>query len=139
MPEIKLNNLVKFYSVLLLSTRAMHGYELMKEIGKKTGRKVSAGQIYPFLDLLKRKGFLKFEKKGARDRQAYSLSSSGKKLVRKMLFRFGELIDIAIMPRLSTCAHCGCKIFSGGHAEKFGKKNLVFCCCHCAKSYRRSA
>ena len=43
----------------------------------------------------------------------------------------------AIEPKLTGCAHCGCKLYEGGHREKVGGKERMFCCCHCAHSYRQ--
>src|SRR3989344_82107 len=59
------------------------------------------------------------------------------KFGKNMFNRFGDLIDIAIEPRLTARAHCNCKVFEGGHTEKVKGKALKFCCMHCASSYKR--
>jgi len=44
---------------------------------------------------------------------------------------------VAIEPSLDVCAHCGCKIYEGGHREVIKGEELVFCCSHCAAPYIR--
>lgn len=138
MVEVKVTNLIRFYVLLLLNERSMHGYEIIKEVKEKTGKKVSPGEIYPFLKILKKHGYIKSRKIEAREKKVYYLTKGGKSFVRRMLDRFGGLIDIAIEPRLTVCSHCGCKIYEGGHKERIKGKKLVFCCHHCALSYKRS-
>lgn len=135
MPEPKVNNLVKFYAVLLLLEKKQHGYELMKEIGKRLGKKVSSGQMYPFLAELEQQGFVKASSSGVRDKTSYSLTSSGKKFANSILERTGSLIELAIKPKLNECLHCGCKVFEGGFEKEIHGKMQMFCCQHCAKSY----
>ncbi len=38
---------------------------------------------------------------------------------------------------LMVCAHCGCKVYEGGHKEEIEGKDLMFCCHHCAHSFLR--
>ena len=85
MAEIKVTNLVKFYSVCLLYEGQKHGYELIKTIGKRLSKKVSPGQIYPFLSLLEKEGFVMSGKRGERDKLAYSLTPSGKIFCQKIV------------------------------------------------------
>ena len=137
MAEPKITNMVKFYAVVLLFEKKHHGYELMKEIGKRLEKKVSAGQIYPFLAGLEQNGLIKAEGgKDSRDKTVYSLTKKGRKFAKKMLERFGGLIEIAVQPHLTVCTHCGCKVFEGGVVENVHGKKLKFCCMHCAKSYK---
>ena len=137
MSEIKVTNLVKFYALLLLYERPKHGYEIIKEIGDKLKKKPSPGQIYPFLRRLEEKKYIKTRKIEEREKKVYSLTGDGKKFVKKMLNKFGDLIDIAIEPRLTVCAHCGCEVYKGGHKEKIANRLLMFCCCHCAESFKK--
>jgi DNA-binding PadR family transcriptional regulator len=137
MAEIKVTNLVKFYAICLLHDGPKHGYEIIKETGSKLDKSISPGQIYPFLKQLEEKGYIKSGKRGERDKNVYRMTNSGKLFANKMMKRFGDLIDIAIEPRLTVCAHCGCEIYKGGHKEKIRKKELAFCCCHCAESYKK--
>ena len=46
-----------------------------------------------------------------------------------------ELVEISVAPDIKACAHCGCRIASGGHREKFKGRMLPFCCRMCAASY----
>jgi DNA-binding MarR family transcriptional regulator len=108
----------------------------MKELEEKLGRKVSTSQVYPFLQTLENNKLIKVEKKEARDKKIYSLTKEGKNFVDSILSRFGDLIHVAIEPRLSVCAHCGCKVYEGGYKEKIGKKELIFCCKYCAESFK---
>lgn len=135
--DVKIGSLVKFYIVLLLKEGPKHGYDLMKELEKKLGSNISASQVYPFLNTLKKNKLVRVEETGSRDRKTYKLTSKGEKFVEKILGRFGDLIDIAVEPRLSVCAHCGCKVYEGGHQEKINGKELNFCCHHCARSYKK--
>lgn len=135
MAEIKVNNLLKFYVLLLLRDGPRHGYEIIKHTGEKLGRKVGPGQIYPFLSALQKQGIVRATMEGKREKKAYLLTSKGEKFVLAMLSRFGELIDLSIKPRISVCSHCGCKVYAGGHEEKIAGKRMVFCCSHCARDF----
>ncbi len=42
--EPKITNLVKFYTILLLSDGPKHGYEIIRHLGEKLGKKASPGQ-----------------------------------------------------------------------------------------------
>lgn len=136
--NLRINNLIKFAIMLELARGPAHGYGLMRSVGELLGRKPSAAQIYPFLQVLEQKKLIAVSKSGARDKTTYALTPEGKKFVKGLMSRFGGLIDIAVEPKLTACAHCGCKIFGGGHLETIRGKKLVFCCCHCAESFKQS-
>ena len=136
MAEIKVTNLVKFYSICLLFEGPKHGYELIKTIGDRLGKKVSPGQIYPFLSLLEKEGFIVSGKRGERDRLSFSLTTSGKVFCKNMLHKFGGMIELALEPSLSKCAHCGCEVYKGGYNEKINGKETAFCCTFCAGSWK---
>ena len=135
MPDIKITNMVKFYTLCLLATGPKHGYDLIKELQEKLGRRISASNMYPFLKILSKNKLIKFDKIGKRDKKSYYLTQDGKKFTKNMFSKFGDLIDIAIEPRITTCP-CGCRIYSGGHTEKIRGKFVKFCCSHCAKIYK---
>ena len=137
MAGVKVNNMIKFCTLYLLATGPKHGYELMKELEDKLGRKVSASNVYPFLDILIKNKLIKIKKTGKREKKTYILTDYGRKFPKGMFNRFGDLIDIAIEPKLTACAHCSCKVYEGGHSEKIKGKKLKFCCMHCAGSYKR--
>lgn len=138
MREVKITNLVKFYTILLLLEGPKHGYEIIKNVKEKLNKKMSPGEIYPFLKTLKKHNYVKTKKIGTRGKKVYYLTKKGKIFVKVMINRFGSLIDIAVEPKLTSCAHCGCKIYEGGYREKIKGKILTFCCHHCAKSYKSS-
>lgn len=133
---IKISSLVKLYIILLLSEKPKHGYELMKQLEIRLGKKISPNQIYPFLNLLQKESIIHAEKKGVRDKVTYTLTKKGEEFTKKMLSRAGDLFYLALKPHLTACTHCGCKILEGGHKEVINKKELTFCCHHCAKSFK---
>ena len=135
MAEIKINNMVKFYTLCLLANGPKHGYDLMKELGKNLGKKISASNVYPFLNILIKNKLIKIKRTGKREKKVYVLTESGKNFTKHMFSKFGNLINIAIEPRIATCP-CGCKIYSGGHTERIRGKLMKFCCSHCAKIHR---
>lgn len=137
MVAVKITNMVKFYAICLLSHGPKHGYELMKELEEKLERKISASNVYPFLEVLIKNKLIKINKTGKREKKVYVLTKEGKNFTKGMFNRFGDLIDIAIEPKLTTCAHCSCKVYEGGHTEKVKGKLLKFCCTHCAGSYKK--
>lgn len=134
--DIKITNLVKFHTLLLLAEKEKHGYDIIKEISNKTGKKVSPGQIYPFLKLLESEGYIVSGKLEERDKKQYRLTREGREFVNRMLVRFGDLIRLAVEPHIEECAHCGCKVYDGGYKKKIKNKNMGFCCPYCAKSFR---
>ena len=135
MVNLKINNMVKFYTLCLLANGPKHGYDLMKELEGKLGRKISASNMYPFLDTLRKNRLIKFGKVGKRDKKVYHLTQDGKRFTNQMFSKLGDLINIAIEPKITACP-CGCKIYSGGHTEKVKGKVMKFCCSHCAKIYK---
>jgi DNA-binding PadR family transcriptional regulator len=137
MEDIKVTNLVKFQILFLLYQRPIHGYELMAEIEKVLGTKPSASQIYPFLSTLKDNNIISIKQEAERDKKIYELTGNGREFVKKKLEMFGGIFTATIEKDLSTCAHCGCKVYSGGHEEVVDSEKLTFCCMHCAGTYKR--
>ncbi len=133
---MEIKNMVKLFTVLLLSEKEQYGYEIMKEVEKRLGKKASPGQIYPFLKQLKKYRYVDTNEKAERDKQTYYLTPEGRKFVGRLSDRFGDLFEIVIKPRLTVCAHCSCEIYKGGYKEKVNGKYLSFCCGNCAKSYK---
>ena len=136
MKEIRITNMAKFYCMLLLCDGPKHGYELIKETSERLESRVSPGQIYPFLARLEKAKYIRVKSEGAREKKVYVLTPEGKAFCKSMLHRFGGLIDLAVEPKLSQCAHCGCMVYEGGHTEKINGKTLKFCCRHCARTFR---
>lgn len=133
--NVKVTNIVKLYALLLLSEKKKHGYELIKEIGAKLDKRISAGEIYPFLNRLKKAGYIKVDSSGKRDKKTYMLTPAGRKFVKSMLAKFANLIELAIEPSLTQCSHCGCKIFGSGFIKKIRGRSFAFCCKYCARGF----
>ncbi|KUO42011.1 MAG: hypothetical protein APU95_00610 [Hadesarchaea archaeon YNP_N21] len=133
-------NLTKFYTLLLLGGGPKHGYEIMKELEKKIDKKPSPGQIYPLLSKMEKSGLIAHEKIkiGNKEKKVYSLTKEGKKTRAMLIDRFSDIVSIILEPKLTKCAHCGCKIYEGGYEEVIEGKKLMFCCIHCAKSYKKT-
>lgn len=137
MEEVKVTNLVKFFCLFLLYQGPKHGYELIKEIEAQIGRKPSSGQIYPFMNTLLENSLIRTKEEGDRDKKVYELTKEGQKFVEKKLEMFGSVIAATIEKDLSTCAHCGCKVYSGGYEEEIDGEKLTFCCMHCAATHKK--
>ncbi|MBS3101109.1 PadR family transcriptional regulator [Candidatus Woesearchaeota archaeon] len=135
MADIKINNMIKFYTLCLLASKPKHGYELMKELEERLGIRISASHVYPFLSILRKNKLIKFDKVGKRDKKSYTLTHKGRNFTNHMFTKFGDLINIAIKPKISICP-CGCMIYSGGYTEKVKGKVMKFCCSHCAKMHQ---
>ena len=135
--DIQITNIVKFYTLLLLAEKEKHGYEIIKEISAKTGKRVSPGQIYPFLKLLEKRGYIEPGKIMEREKKKYKLTKNGKDFVDRMLIRFGDLIKLAVEPSIEECAHCGCKVYQGCYKKIIKSKTFAFCCSSCAESFPR--
>lgn len=135
---MRIGSLLKLYTLLLLSEKPRHGYELLKDLKKSLG-KIGASQVYPFLKTLLAHEIIKVSKKGTREKKIYRLTRKGRRFVLSILDRLGELVDIAVKPRLKVCLHCGCKLYEEGYTERIKSKILLFCCHHCARSYKRMA
>lgn len=136
MTEVKVTNLIKFYIILLLYKKPMHGYELIKKLEECVLQKISASHVYPFLQLLKKNKFIILKNLGRREKKQYTLTKEGKKFANNMISRFSVMIDTTVKKKVKECAHCGCKVYEGGYKEKIKEKKLYFCCIHCANSLK---
>jgi DNA-binding PadR family transcriptional regulator len=130
MSDIDLSNVNRLYTVLLLESGEKHGYQLIKDIERITGKKPSTSHIYPFLDKLTEEGVAEVEEKGDRGKKVYHLTEEGEKMVKDQLDSFGEILQTAVEGGIEECTNCGCEIYSGGY-ERDGE---TFCCKHCAKA-----
>ena len=135
--ESFMTNLTKFYVLTTLSEKPAHGYEIMSRLENATGKKPSAGQIYPLLKALEDKRLVKTRvtRTGKRSRKVYALTLEGRAFSQSLLERFSNLVDIAVKPRLSVCAHCGCNVYNGGFEKTVRGKKRAFCCKYCAMHY----
>jgi predicted nucleic acid-binding Zn-ribbon protein len=94
---------------MILYEGPAHGYSVLSSFKQRLGREISPSLVYPFLQQLEAKGLFK---------------------------RFANLVSVAIEPSLNVCAHCGCKVYEGGYREVIEGKETMFCCSHCAGSYK---
>lgn len=133
----KISSLVKLSVLLLLANEGRkYGYEIIKNLEKKVGKKISPGEIYPFLKNLKKYDFVITKKSGAREKKIYSLTKSGKSFVKGVSDKFNAMIDSAIRTRLTKCAHCGCEVYKGVYHKIVKGRKMTFCCSACANSFR---
>lgn len=125
---------VRLNTLLLLKSRSRHGYELIKDLSILTDRRISAGQIYPLLRDLQKRGLVSVKSTGARSKKIYSLTNKGRRVVESSVLRMGMLLDMFIKSKVSRCSNCGCEVYSGGSKIKRGSKTLYFCCVSCANA-----
>ncbi|MFQ5832535.1 MAG: helix-turn-helix transcriptional regulator [Candidatus Thorarchaeota archaeon] len=137
--QIILSDFSQFYVLLLLSEAASHGYGLIKKYKRRTGRELSAGTLYPFLQWLKQTGLTRHdaESTGIRQKRVYSLTEMGKAFCERLFHRFAAITASAIESSLEVCANCGVKIYDGGHEEEIDGDVMAFCCPHCATAFKR--
>jgi DNA-binding PadR family transcriptional regulator len=128
----------RFYILTILYEGPHHGYGILSTFKERTRKEISPSLVYPFLSQLEKKGLVKHSLKpiGAKKKKVFELTPQGMDLCRQLFKRFSTLVSVAIEPSLQTCASCGCKIYEGGHKETINGKEMVFCCVHCAESYK---
>jgi len=134
---LEINSIINMHILALLNIKSRHGYELIKELERTLGKNISTSQIYPFLSTLKKNKLIIIAKTGDRDKKAYLLTKEGEKFVKELFSRYDDIMNVALKNKLITCAHCGCKVYSGEFTTKVKNKILHFCCCHCAESFKK--
>ncbi len=129
----------RFYILTILYEGPAHGYSILSKFRKRLNRDITPSIVYPFLYLLEEKGLVEHTMKpvGKKPRKIYELTNEGRELCGRLFKRFAGLVSTAIEPSLNVCAHCGCKVYEGGYAETIEGKETMFCCKHCAGSYKR--
>jgi len=129
----------RFYILTILYEGPTHGYGIIRKFRSRVGKKISPGLVYPFLQRLEERGLVSqsSEMVGEKERKVHYLTEEGTALCNRLFQRFANLVSVAIEPSLDVCAHCGCKIYEGGHREVIKGEELVFCCSHCAAPYIR--
>jgi len=129
----------RFYILTLLYEGPCHGYSIISRFKKRIGKEISPSLVYPFLQQLEQKGLVKHTIKhvGEKEKKVYELTEEGKKLCGRLFKRFAALVSVAIEPSLEICANCGCKVYEGGYKETIDGRETVFCCKHCANSYKQ--
>ena len=143
MAELDVDDLIsdfaRFYILTILYEGPTHGYGILRKFQSRVGKKISPGLVYPFLQRLEEKGLVdqNIEMVGEKERKVHSLTEEGTALCNRLFQRFAHLVSVAIEPSLDVCAHCGGKIYEGGHRQTVDGAAMVFCCSHCAASYVR--
>jgi len=138
-----LDNLVsdfaRLYVLTILYEGPTHGYGILRKFQSRVGKKISPGLIYPFLQKLEDRGLVTYnsEMVGEKERKIYTLTDEGRQLCTQLFRRFAGIVSTAIEPSLNVCAHCGCKVYEGGHREIINGVETGFCCVHCARSYKQ--
>ena len=130
----------RFYIITILYEGPTHGYRIISRFKKRVKKIVSPSLVYPFLSQLEEKGLVTHTIKpiGEKERKVFELTQKGRELSIRLFKRFADLVSIAITPDLHICAHCGCKVYEGGHHEIIEEKEMTFCCTHCARSYKET-
>jgi hypothetical protein len=128
----------RFYILTILYEGPVHGYSIISQFKKRVKKEISPSLVYPFLQQLEDKGHVKhtLASVGDKTKKVFELTDDGKTLCTCLFKRFANLVAIAITPSLNICAHCGCKVYEGAHHEIIDGKEMVFCCTHCAASYK---
>ncbi len=74
----------------LISKGPTHGYEIIKEVKRLTGRRLKPATLYPLLNRLETEGFLVSEliEKNRRKLRCYRLTEKGKDFLGKMFDLF---------------------------------------------------
>lgn len=93
--ESFLTNLTKLYVLIALHKAPKHGYELMADFFKITGKKLSAGQIYPLLSNMQKKGYVvvTLAYDGDRQRKVYKLTDDGVRFYNLLLSQLADLLS----------------------------------------------
>ena len=130
----------RFYILTILYEGPAHGYKILSRFKKRVKKEVSPSLVYPFLRQLEEKELVKHVLKpvGEKEKKVFEFTPKGREMATQLFKRFAELVSIAIEPSLYVCAHCGCKVYEGGHQENIDGMELMFCCMHCAHSFKES-
>ena len=101
-----LDDLSKFYILLVLHEGPSHGYGIMSKYRQRTGKTLSAGTLYPFVQQLEEQGIVTSEDKpvGKRPRRIYCLTREGRKAVNQLLQRFASITTAAFESNLQVCS-----------------------------------
>ncbi len=94
--KLKINTVIKLFTLVLLYDGPKHGYELMKFLEVKLGTRIGPSQVYPFLRQLEKHGLLRSVKVGPREKKIYELTTEGKYFVKDLLERAIEVIQTSV-------------------------------------------
>jgi DNA-binding PadR family transcriptional regulator len=86
---------IRIATLILLSKKPHHGYELMKEIKVRTGGfwKPTAGGMYPILKDLQKSGYVQgeWDTKSKRRKRIYKITKPGRTVLRRALAKENQL------------------------------------------------
>ena len=128
MTKVKINSVVKLYTLCLLNNGPKHGYEIIKELESKMNRSISASHVYPFLKSLEDNKVIACKEVEQREKKKYYLTKGGQNFLEVVFSNLDGLIDSVIERRISTCTNCNCKVYSKSEKE--------YCCEHCKKAHK---
>jgi DNA-binding PadR family transcriptional regulator len=138
MESIKVNSVLKLYTLCLLNNGPKHGYEIMKELETSMDKKISASHIYPFLKTLEKKEVISCKCVEQREKKKYELTEGGKDFIDNIFGKLNGMMETLLENKITTCPHCNCKIYESGHVETINNEENTFCCPHCANAYKNS-
>ncbi|MBI5228405.1 PadR family transcriptional regulator [Candidatus Micrarchaeota archaeon] len=129
---MKITSFSRLYALMLLSKSPRHGYEIIKELEGAIGKKPSAADVYPFLKDLMDQGYVEVGRTGKREMKKYVLTGEGKKFTKKILENLSKIIDAMIASKVTSCAHCSCKVYGDAYYASVKGRKAPFCCRYCA-------
>ena len=137
--ERLIGDFFRFYMLILLSESPKTGYEIMNEISRRLGKKVSPSIVYPFLKSLERKKLIlpKTMSTGDRERNVNSLTASGRAMCARLFRQFTSLVSVAIEPSMIKCENCGVRVFKDAYRAHIKGREHVFCCEYCGAAFKR--
>jgi len=138
--DIKIQNLTKLYTLVLFKSKEfVTGYYILKRLGDDLGKTASPTYVYDFLKKLKSEGYIeKISNNKTKRSKGYRLTPEGGKFIDRIFGRFNNLIEVAVQSKIKACANCGAKLYEDYHNETFEGREMIFCCKHCAKAYKKS-
>jgi len=98
-PDAFMRGLEKPIILWLLSRKPRHGYELIREFKKLTGRRLKPSIVHPFLHKLEKEGFAvaRWIEMGKRRIRYYSLTNNGENLLKKVREIFNRPVKEVFM------------------------------------------
>ena len=103
---------LKHFMLKLISDKPRSGYEIMNVIEEISGKRPSAGSIYPLLQELEEKGFIKGETKNKKIE--YTITEGGKKALEELEKKQKDILGSSISSFLRT------------YSTIFGDKEIEF-------------
>lgn len=84
---------LKLYTLRVISRHPQTGYDLLKDIEKKTDGKwiPSKGMIYPLLDDMEKEGLIEIQEIGERSKKIYRITPQGENLLNKVVAKHREI------------------------------------------------